>query len=320
MSDLYDQCRILYHLYRLNLTGSKAALWLMVNDNDLKFMHKAGTLGPALNRLIRTGYIKDDDQAWLGFGLELTGKGLVAIEMLFSKFLKYMKKTNSGELGTWISTLELSENNSLNLIRDSLHFIEYEPPVGKAFDNYLNDLGTLENLRHLEVEQPQQVRGELIDDIFQHISDINKLFEHKLGRKLFCTPPEVYPRLSKAVRGRNVNYTDFVASVALLIDKICHKEIGGLVGLGNNLSGSIDIIESILKHNKIDYKPNIIITLRIIRGVRITTFPLHDTGSEEVVQLKKLGIKFPIENPRDAAYTILQSLNSCLVEMKKWFS
>jgi hypothetical protein len=304
----------------MGLTGGKAARWLMVKDEDLKFMDKAGTLAPALNRLIRTGYVKDDEKAWLGFGLGLTGKGVIAIEMLFRNFLIYMRKSNFDELGTWINTLELSKNNSLKLTRDSLHFIEYEPPVGKAFDNYLNDLGTLENLRHLEVEQPQQDRGELIDDIFQHIGEINTLFEHKLGRRLFCTPPEVYPKLSKAVRGRNVNYTDFVASVALLIDRVCHKEIGGLVGLGNNHSGSIDTIESILKHNKIDYKPNIIITLRIIRGVRNTTFPLYDTGSDEVVQLKKLGIKFPIENPRDAAYTVLQSLNSCLVEMKNWFS
>lgn len=303
----------------MGLTGGKAARWLMVKDEDLMFMDKAGTLTPALNRLIRTGYVKDDDQAWLGFGLGLTGKGVIAIEMLFRNFLKYMKRTNSDELGTWIDTLELVNDNSLKFIRDSLHFIKYQPPVGKAFDNYLNDLGTLENLRYLEVEQPQPDRGELIDDVFQHISDINKLFEHKLGRRLFCTPPEVYPKLSKAVRGRNVNYTDFVASVALLIDRVCHKEIGVLVEPGKNSSGSIDIIDSILKHNKIQYNPDTITTLRIIRGVRNKTFPMHDTGSEEVVQLKKLGLTFPVENPSEAAYTILQRLNSCLVDMKKWF-
>lgn len=276
----------------MGLTGGKAARWLMVKDEDLMFMDKAGTLTPALNRLIRTGYVKDDDQAWLGFGLGLTGKGVIAIEMLFRNFLKYMKRTNSDELGTWIDTLELVNDNSLKFIRDSLHF---------------------------EVEQPQPDRGELIDDVFQHISDINTLFEHKLSRRLFCTPPEVYPKLSKAVRGRNVNYTDFVASVALLIDRVCHKEIGVLVEAGNNSSGSIDIIDSILKHNKIQYNPDTITTLRIIRGVRNKTFPMHDTGSEEVVQLKKLGLTFPVENPSEAAYTILQRLNSCLVDMKKWF-
>jgi hypothetical protein len=291
----------------------------MIEHEELKYMFEAGTLFSALNRLIKTGYVIDDDKAFLGFGVEITGKGIIAIEMLFCKFLNYMKN-NPGEHDPWINTLDRYKNNSLELIRDSLHYINNEPPVRKAFDNYLNDLGSLENMASFEVEQPQPDRGELIDDIFQHISDINKLFEHKLGRKLFCTPSEVYPKLSRAVRGKNVNYTDFVASVALLIDRICHKEIGGLVGLDNNLSGSIDIIESILKYNKIGYKPNIITTLRIIRGVRIKTFPMHDTGSEEVVQLKKLGIRFPIENSREAAYTILQSLNSCLIEMKNWFS
>jgi hypothetical protein len=240
--------------------------------------------------------------------------------MLFRNFLKYMEKINSDELRTSINTLELVDNNSLKLIRDSLHFIKYEPPVGKAFDNYLKGIGTLENLRYLDVEQPQPDRGELIDDVFQNISDINKLIEHKLGRRLFCTPPEVYPTLSKAVRGMNVKYTDFVASVALLIDRICHNEIGVLVEPGNNLSGSIDIIESILKHNKIQYEPDTITTLRIIRGVRNKTFPIHDTGSEEEVQLKKLGLTLPVENPGEAVYTILQILNSCLVDMKKWFS
>ena len=66
MSDLYDQCRILYYLYILSLTGAKTGLWLLVQDNELKFMYKAGTLGPALNRLKMTGYVKDDDKAFAG--------------------------------------------------------------------------------------------------------------------------------------------------------------------------------------------------------------------------------------------------------------
>jgi hypothetical protein len=56
MSDLYDQCRILYHLYFLSLTGVKSGFLLMVRDKELKYLHKAGTLIPALNRLKMTGY------------------------------------------------------------------------------------------------------------------------------------------------------------------------------------------------------------------------------------------------------------------------
>jgi hypothetical protein len=253
-------------------------------------------------------------------GLELTREGLIAIETLFRKFLKYMKKSNSDELGTWINHLELNKNNSLVLIRDSYHFITIESRVGKAFHAYLNDLESLENLTSFKVEEPEPDKGELVDDLFQHIGDINKLFEHKLARKLFCPPPEAHSIMSKAVRGKKVNFTDFIASVALVIDGICHKEIGDLVEPGKASEKSINKIESVFKHNKIQYKPDILAALRAVLTLRNKSLPMHSTGSEEVVQLKKIGLPFPIGNPGEAAYAILQSLNSCLVEMKTWLA
>lgn len=125
MTDLYDQCRILYHLYMLSLTGGKSGLWLMAQDKELKYMYKAGTLGPALYRLIKAGYVKDDNKALFGMGLELTREGLIAIE--------YMKKSSPGELRTWINNLELNRNDSLVLIRDSYHFYTNVSEVEKAF-------------------------------------------------------------------------------------------------------------------------------------------------------------------------------------------
>jgi hypothetical protein len=139
MSDLYDQSRILYHLYFLSLTGTKTALWMLVAYGDFNYMHGVGTLLPALYRLRKTGYVKGDDM-----NLELTGEGIKAIELLFFKFLKYMEKSKPNELRTWINTLKLDRHSSQKLIRNSYHYIINVPDVREAFNNYLNELGSLE--------------------------------------------------------------------------------------------------------------------------------------------------------------------------------
>jgi hypothetical protein len=320
MSDLYDQCRILYHIYKANHDGGGISASALIADEDLKFMHGVGNLIPALYRLKRTGYVEEDDEG--NEDLQLSRDGLIATETLFRKFLPYMKESNPDKLDTWINTLERHKNSIWELIRDSYHFIvlKREPLVEKAFYGYLNELGSLENVTAFEVEGSEPDIGTLIDDMFQHLGDINRLFEHKLGRKLFCIPAEAHSTMNKATKGKEINYTDFIASVALVLDGICEKEIGGLAEPGKNLQGSINKIESIFKHNKINYNPNTITTLRAIRQLRNMTFPIHDAGSQVIVQLQRLGLSFPVENSRDATCAILQSLNSCLVEMKSWLS
>ena len=44
MSDLYDQCRILYHIYRANHDGERISASDLIADEDLKFMHGVGNL------------------------------------------------------------------------------------------------------------------------------------------------------------------------------------------------------------------------------------------------------------------------------------
>jgi hypothetical protein len=46
---------------------------------------------------------------------------------------------------------------------------------------------------------------------------------------------------------------------------------------------------------------------------------MHDTGSQIVDDLKKMGLTFPIENHREAVSTILKSANASMKEMKTWF-
>ena len=211
-----------------------------------------------------------------------------------------MKKSNPDELGIWTNNLDLNANNSLILIRDSIHFIRNVPIVRDTFYSYLNDLGSLDNLASFEVEQPEQNLGELIDDLFQDMDDIKKLFEHKFGKKLFCISPGVPSTMSRATKGREVDYPNFVASVALVIDSICHKELGSLLETGKKCPGSLDKIENILNHNNVSYNPGTILKLRNIRRVRNTTPPLHDTGPKGVDDLENIGLTFPIKDPREA--------------------
>jgi hypothetical protein len=50
-----------------------------------------------------------------------------------------MKKNNPDDQDTWINALELDKNSSRELIRH----IKNQPLVGKAFTEYLNDLGNV---------------------------------------------------------------------------------------------------------------------------------------------------------------------------------
>lgn len=153
--------------------------------------------------------------------------------------------------------------------------------------------------------EPEPDLGTLIDDIFQDIGDVDRLFTHKFGRKLFCLPPEPHSLMNKATRGQEVDYAGFVAPVSLVIDGICHHDIEGSIERGKDIQGSINKIENILKHKNIPCNPDTIATLRTIRSLRNTTLPMHDTGSQVVDHLQKLGLRFPIENEREALFTIL---------------
>jgi hypothetical protein len=78
---LYDQCRILCHIFKANYEGEKIAASDSISSEDLKFMHRVKKMIPALNRLKRTGYLDDDED------LQLTRDGHLTTETLFRKFL-----------------------------------------------------------------------------------------------------------------------------------------------------------------------------------------------------------------------------------------
>ena len=161
--------------------------------------------------------------------------------------------------------------------------------------------------------------GRLIEDIFLNLDDINRLFEYRFECKLFVPPIAAQTMLNRATRGKEVKLTEFVATLGSVIDGIYNKEIDTLVGSKTQDSGSINKIKSLLEKENMSYDLKTIEILRTLHHLRNTTFPIHETGSKIISHLQKLNISFPIEDYKDAAVKMLQSLNSCLLEMKLWF-
>lgn len=119
-------------------------------------------------------------------------------------------------------------------------------------------------------------------------------------------------------KGKEINLTELVATIGAIIDGICNKEIDALL-TSKQIIGSINKIKTLLDEKGINYDPNTIDTLRALHHIRNKMFPVHEGGSAMIPYLQKLNVDFPIHNSKDAASKMLQNLNSCLLEMKKWF-
>lgn len=197
-----------------------------------------------------------------------------------------------------------------------VHFrILNEPEVRDAFREYLDDLGRIDDVDSFEVIKHDM--RTLIDDIFLNLVEINRLFENKFRSKLFCTPLSSQPYLNRSAAGKEINFTDLVATIGLIIHAICHKDIDKLLIAKKN--GSIDKISTLLDERGISYDMDTMSKLRALNSIRNKTFPLHEAGPEIIVSLSKAGVGFPITDYRNAAYKLLSTFNLCLREMKKWF-
>jgi hypothetical protein len=151
------------------------------------------------------------------------------------------------------------------------------------------------------------------------LDEINRLFEHKFNFKLFILPAAAQTTLTRAIRGREIKFTDLVATIGSIIDCIDGKEIDSLLSSSTQINGSVNKILTLLEKENISYDPNTTEVLRTLHHLRNKTFPIHETGPEIINYLQKVNIDFPIEDYKDAAAKILQSFNSCLLEMKLWF-
>jgi hypothetical protein len=286
--------------------------FILRSGEYFKFMDEVGKLGPMLTYLLKTGYIEGDN-----YHIRLTGKGMNTTIWLFRKFLIFIKRYYPDKLSSWINILDLKKSNNRELVRDSYFYVKEESPLKEAFEHYLNEIDTIENVETFEVDVYDLNR--LIEDVYLNLDDINRLFEDRFKCKLFLPPVAAQTMLNRATRGKEVKFTDFVATLGSLLGGIYDKEIDRLLESTTHESGSISKIKSLLENENISYDPKAIETLRAIYRLRSTTFPIHETGSEIIHHLQKLNISYPIEDYKSAATKILQSLNSCLLEMKLWF-
>jgi hypothetical protein len=316
MTDFFDQARILAVIFEsehkiIDPTEPAMSYNVLRSECYFKSMDAVGRLGPMLNYLVKTDYLKVDSAY-----IQMTGKGLKITISLFQKFLIFIKRFYPDELSHWIKILDYHYGNNRDFIRESYHYIKYEPPMREAFNHYLNDIGTIENVDTFEVDVYDLII--LIEDIYLNMDRVNKLFEYKFRCKLFLPPVAAQITLNRATRGNEIKLTELVATLGSIIDGIYNKEIDALLGSTPPGSRSINKIKALLDKENIGYDPNTIEILRALHHLRNTIFPIHDTGSKVIQHLKKVNINYPFED-KDAATKILQSFNSCLLEMQLWF-
>ncbi len=308
MTDIHRQYKVLYQLYNSLEKGEMLTYNTLKQKDDLLYTPPQ-KFSAELTYLVASNYIEKQSQ-----GLVLTAKGIRTIESLSKKFIEYMKEKYASELSVWISQFDYYKNQTSELVTQVYFRIQNEPGVGDAFRQYLEDLGRIDDIDAFEVRR-HDIRT-LIDDIFRNMDEVNRLFENKFKCKLFCPPLASQSSLNSATRGKEINFTDLVATIGLIIHEICHKDIDKL--LISKQNGSVNKITTLLDEKGINYDMETVAKLRALYHIRNKTFPLHEAGSEVIDSLKKVAINFPISDYKDAAYKLLTTLNLCLLEMKKW--
>ena len=291
MGDLFDQARILAIMFESTYESNPMmpmSYPLLRSERYLKSMDAVGRLGPMLRYLHETGYVEGDN-----YHIWLTGKGMSTTISIFRKFLDFIKRYYPERLSQWINTLARIKGTKRELIRDSYFFIKNERPMEEAFQHYLDEIDVIENVETFEV------------DVYLNLDDINRLFENRFRCKLFLPPVAAQTMLNRSTRGKEIKFIEFVATLGSVIGGIYDSDINRLLGSPPHESGSISKIKSLLDKEKISYDAKTIESLRTLYRLRST--------------LEKLNITYPIDDFKEAATKMLQSLNSCLLEMKLWF-
>ena len=112
------------------------------------------------------------------------------------------------------------------------------------------DLGSIENIIDFRIEEHDL--GSVIEEVFINLDELNRLFQHKFKCRLFCPPVAASSFLRRAIRQKNIDLAQLVATIGSVIDEICHKEIN----TNKAINGSIKKILVLLDNNGIDYDAN----------------------------------------------------------------
>jgi hypothetical protein len=104
------------------------------------------------------------------------------------------------------------------------------------------------------------------------------------------------------------DFTTKVCALAGLLDRINENEIRKLIGdkEKQNLSGSINILEQILKENYPKYSGYLISNLKSLMNLRNKMYPTHALSAQILVALQNFGItNYPLDDWEDGWLKIL---------------
>ena len=259
MVELSNQYRILYYLYD-NYHKNGLSFNTLKNNGDLRFM-PFETFWAEVKYLEDSQYINTNEDS-----AQLTAKGVKTTESLFTKFIEYGNEYYKNELNKWNGIFNYSKTQGKKILVSQVYFrIINEPELDKIFKKYLEAIVYLDNIESINLKN--QSFDTLIINIFLNLEEVNILFENKFGYKIFCPSYASQSTLHKATNGKTINFTDIVATIGSIIDKICHNDVDTLIKQ-NPISGSINKINALLDKYGIKDESNIFEKLRALYAIR----------------------------------------------------
>jgi len=111
MTDLQRQIKILYHLYESFNKNEASTSTNPKRMDDLVYIPDE-EFKAELVYLIKSGYVEKMPPQQL----TLSVKGVRAIELLFKKFVIYVKKVYAKELSYWINIFDYSKSENSKLV------------------------------------------------------------------------------------------------------------------------------------------------------------------------------------------------------------
>jgi hypothetical protein len=134
---------------------------------------------------------------------------------------------------------------------------------------------------------------------YRNFLDLN--FKKRFGVRLFKSLPDDCVAVVDSIKPCQ-NAKDFASKIMALagmIDRINKSEIRRLIRdkEKQKLTGSIAILQQLLKENSPSYPRHIISNLRNLMSLRSKLYPAHATSSQILVVLRNLGIdRYPLED------------------------
>jgi hypothetical protein len=148
--------------------------------------------------------------------------------------------------------------------------------------------------------------------------DVN--FEARFGMRFFRSLPDDAVATVDLIKPCQ-NAKDFafkIQALAGMIDRINENDVKKLIKSKEkqNLTGSINILQQILKENFPNYPRHIISNLRNLMSLRSKMYPTHATACEILIVLGNFGIdRYPLENWEDGWKKILSLCSKSLADL-----